>query len=667
MALESLTLVHPTDATRNITLNGTKWGLEEIDLGNPSRREDLITSIDASGAFPARVSTREIREVTARLRLLDATTVNGALDSIGTLERLLNEAEDFASSDPTDPVLDMVRLVYKPAGSTYAFSLIVMAAEITDIPKTLNGDDAGWFIKRPVVTIRAICDPFAYGADVTSPSRTVFLDATTGGTNYADSYRVPASGGIVGDVSPWVRVRIKDVASVVRNKLVIGVRQDEANQTAVITPGSMTAIAGTLASGVMSGDFTDWQTLASIPQQTRTGSFRVLLSDVISAANKTGSARLVVAEVGGSRRVGPTVTLNDSGRYELDLGEVSVGAAWNGWLETKGSVQITGGITLIPTDSYVEATGAAAGKQLVGAVTIADSLQTTSTSINGRTFTTGSGSWSNTSGSWPVSSTGWARRTAVSMTSSAVALAHTTNFLNLDLRFRTRTTGLGTVTLGSVNTGAVLRYKDADTYVVAGWQAVADAIGVAARPVIIKRTGSGSLTQFIWTGETETIAYGNDPFDWQVQTTADGRWYLSVESESRGRQEAFGQDADLISGGAVGDSAASRVGLWDFHSGSGASTRDISNFQASALAGVTTPPIPSGATLTLAGPKMLSANNADLPYIGSSGIQLKPGAANNVTVFARRVNGIASSTTTKSDALDVDIDGWPRFLSVPHS
>ena len=245
MAVEGLVLAHPTKSS--ITLNGSTWGLEALDLGNPPRRDELVSSIDASGAIPFRVAPRENREVTARVRLIDASTMDAAMDAIGDLEDILEDAERLAASDPDDPVLDLVRLVYTPAGSNYSYSLIVYAAEIQDVPRTLSGEDAGFFIKRPVVTIRALCDPYAYGAGETSPTKTTWLDETIAGAALATSVKIPESGSIGGDVSPWVRLSIEDEASLVRNRVVMGVRQGEGITSAAFDPDGMTLVNGTKA------------------------------------------------------------------------------------------------------------------------------------------------------------------------------------------------------------------------------------------------------------------------------------------------------------------------------------------------------------------------------------------------------------------------------------
>ena len=224
MAAESLILTPPSSVGAGIDLNGTKWRTQELSLGNPSRREDLVTSTDSHGGMPARVSMRDAREVTATLRLMDAANMNAALESIGELEQKLELAERLASSGPTNPVEECVRLVYTPKDSTQTYSLIVLTGEISEIPR----DHQGWLIGYPTVEVRFICDPFAYGALRT------YLDTTTT-AEIAPSISVP---GGPGDVSPWTRMAIKDTAAVGRGLLRIGVKNTAQNTTATAFDGS---------------------------------------------------------------------------------------------------------------------------------------------------------------------------------------------------------------------------------------------------------------------------------------------------------------------------------------------------------------------------------------------------------------------------------------------
>ena len=669
MAVEGLTLTPPTGSA--IDLNGSKWGLEALAIGQPARREDLISSLDADGGLPARVSPREVREVTATVRLLDAANMNAALNSIAALERVLESAERLAASGWTNPVLDLVRLVYTPAGSTYSYSLIVLAAEVSEIPREMSGEGLGFYIARPVVTIRAICDPFAYGTTGSSPFTTTYLDKTTTAA-YAVSETI--AGG-VGDVSPWLRLKVKDVDSKVRSRVFAGVKVGEAKTTPVIPvsgAGAMTAVAGSVASGVLTTVSTDWVVAASLPRQTRTGTFRAYLAEATAGSGATGQVRLVTAEAGGSKRRGPTVSLAGSSRVDAYLGEIVVNSSWDGWIETDGTVSYNA-LTLIPTDSYVEVQGAANGEQMTGAATVVDTLASTSTELHNRSLTKPSGqSWSATGVTgWPVSLANGARRTAVSMAAPVIAQAGTTDFIDLDLRWSSRTTrafdgstGLGTLGL---QTGAVARYANSTNYVWIGFVNEGTGYHLNARPGVFRRLGTDFQT--VWQGDIVPLALAGFNYSWVFQVTSDGRWYVELQTEyGETLQSGVGQDAALVQGETLGNASAAKVGLIDTYLlSTPAMTRDLYNFRASPLVGVTPPPIPSGATLTLSGPKMTNSDGAEYPYIGSSGIEVRPGVDNNLTVATRRSSGYLLSGSATTDPLDLDIDGYPRFISVPHT
>ena len=675
MAVEGLVLVHPTDASKNVTLNGTKWALEELDLGNPGRREELIGSIDASGAVPFRVAPRDNREVTLRLRLIDAATMDAAMNSIAALEAVLEAAERFASEDTDDPVLDHVRLVYTPADSTYSFSLIVYAAEITGAPKTLSGDDAGWFIKRPVLTVRAICDPFAYGAGVSSPTRTTWLDTTISGTDGASSVTVPSSGSIAGDVAPFTRVVFEDDASMIRNRLIVGLRRGESSTTPTIEAASLTAVIGTVAAGVMTATSTEWAVAAQLPEQTRTGTFRVFLRDATSASS--GSVRFIAAPAGSSRRTGPTVTVTDGTTIDADLGEVSMDSKWNGWIETDGSVKFDA-VILVPTDSYIDVTSAAPGKQLVGALSVSDGFAT-SANLDGDSLTAGtdSGTWTvNGTSSTPFEVDGTiAERSSSSMTAPAVAYAGTTDYLNVNLDatiqgFTQNLLGSPAVAQTHPFVGIFARRNDDTTQgdlLIAGL-AIEAGLGNASAGVW-KRIGT-TLTR-IYQGQVRSwIGWGltaGPNLKFRFQTTEDGRWYLGVGTTFDGPDEvASGSDPDLASGGTLGDSAEARVGLYHYATASTIAGGYWSGFRVSALTGVTPPPIPADDTLTLAGPKLLTEDGSEHPYNGSSGLALRPAANNNLTALVRRPSNAAGAGAAATEPLGVTVSGWPRYLTVPH-
>ena len=670
--LEGLTLVHPTDATKNITLNGSKWGLESIDLGNPARRDELVGSLDASGATPFRMAPRENREVTIRIRLLDATNTEAAMDSIGALEAVLESAERFASSDPIDPVLDNVRLVYQPTASTYQYSLIVYAASITELPRTLEGEDAGWFIKRPVLTIQAICDPFAYGAGIAA-TRTSWLSTTVSGTG-PDSKTVPSAGKITGDVAPFVRARIGDASSQTRGRVIIGTKENESITDPSIVAGSLTLVNAT-RSGSGSGaqiiaSSTDWSVACQIPRQTRTGPFRIFLTGATS--DSTGSVRLVSAPANSSRRTGGTVSVGAGTAIDADLGEVAADSSWDGWIQTKGSVKFNW-VILIPADSYVDVTGASPGEQMVGPLSVASAFVPT-TNLNGQALTSGtnSGSWSNVQGTSTYAFTSNSiegERQSVSDTTPALIRAGTTNYLNVNVDVKINgyyggIIGSPAATQSYPFCGVFLRRNSTNgTSFVAG---LALEAGLGNASFGIWKYSGTSTFERLYKGPVRSglIGWGltGAPFfSLRVQTIDDGRWYAGLgDSFDAPFETASGYDQNLASGGNIGSSTNAGLGLFHYATASVTTAALWQTFRVSALAGVTPQPIPANTTLTLNGPKLLTSTNSEYPYIGSSGLALRPGVNNNVTTLVR------PASNTAGQSANLTIDGWPRFLSVPH-
>jgi hypothetical protein len=666
MPVESLTLTPPSGSS--ISLSGTKWGLLDFDLGNPQRRDEMVSSQDASGSMPFRVAPRENREVTVRLQLLDAAgNMNTALDSVGALEALLERAENIAAEGWVDPVAESVRLVYTPAGATSSYSLIVLTGEITGVPKVTTGDDAGYFLARPIVTVRFQCDPFAYGAVRT------YLDATT---TLSTAVSNTVAGG-PGDISPWIRSAFKDVATQSRGRLIVGLKKDEASTTPTLPASGWTAIAGTYNAGpppfmfTNSTDTANWQTLCSLPRQTRTGSFRVYAHRCYNNnAASPGQIRLAWCPVGSALNRNEVV-IPTTGAATVYLGEVNVTSSWDAWLETRGSVYLTD-IILVPVDSYMEVTSPMSTNFMVGAKAAEDALQTTSTHIGGRSLTTG-GTWTTTnsiSPTWPVSAANWARRSAVSMgTTPAFAQAGTGNHIAVNVQANVKwTAGVPPVnSSGLPMMGVYARWVDASNYVVFGPWPDGSWGWNDARPRLAVVTSGVAAT--LWTPD--------NLFPWpsgglsngtrvRLQITADGRWAVAVTNSNTIIAQASGHNAVLAQGATLGNASAAKAGIFDLHQASSACDRDTKDFSISPLVGVTPAPIPSGATLTQSGVRLRNSDGAEYTYVGSSGIDLRPGANNNLTVVAHRspgVHGVDAST----DPLDIDIDGYPRFLSVPHT
>ena len=447
---------------------------------------------------------------------------------------------------------------------------------------------------------------------------------------------------------------------------------DESALSAVISSSTWTAVAGSLTAGPpayvsnATTDYDNFTVLAQLPRQFRTGSFRVYAHKVYNTSGIEGSTvRLAWRGVGSSIRRGPVVDIQPASS-DLYLGEISTETAWDGWLETRGPVRVYD-LILVPVDSYLEAAGPQASIQMVGTTAALDALQTTSAHIDTRTLTTG-GAWStvnSASPTWPVSAANYARRTAVSMASPAFAQAGTANHMEVQVQATVRFSD-GVPQGGALVTahGIYARYVDSSNYLAFGMRG-GGFLSLASNPALVMVV-AGTAT-VLWNGLQTGNTNASGEMTLKLQLTSDGRWYVDFSGGGTNAvQTAFGQNGVLSSGGTLGNTGAAKAGLFDNHTAAGASTRDWKDFSIRNLAGVTPAPLPASQTIRLQGPKLTTTDGTEYPYIGSSGVTLEPEANNNLTVMAQRMAGLHGADAD-TPALDIDIDGYPRFLSVPHT
>jgi hypothetical protein len=142
--------------------DATNFALESLEMPAPAKSWEWVKASDGDGAILARPPLYENREVTARVRVVQLATADLALAKLGTLNDKLQEGEHNPAG---------ITLAWTPADSTKTLTAYVLGGEVTGLPITAQGDDAGWFARSPVVTIKLTCKPFLYGAEITD-----FLD-----------------------------------------------------------------------------------------------------------------------------------------------------------------------------------------------------------------------------------------------------------------------------------------------------------------------------------------------------------------------------------------------------------------------------------------------------------------------------------------------------------
>ena len=188
-----------------LALNASGLTLEELRMPTPGRRTEWVASPDADGALLLRESLFDTREITLRLRVDRQATMNDALTRVEALSKKLQECEK------TDGGL---ALVWTPADATRSMTFYVLSGQITDVPVTPTGDDAGWFAQTPVMSVVLTCRPFGYG-----PEQTV---AAVSSTAPVVTLQIP---GVPGDVAAEGRLIVTDAATQARRHVEWGLQQ----------------------------------------------------------------------------------------------------------------------------------------------------------------------------------------------------------------------------------------------------------------------------------------------------------------------------------------------------------------------------------------------------------------------------------------------------------
>lgn len=215
-----------------LSLNdGNPFSLESIELPPPAKIVEWVRGSDGDGAVLARISMNENREVTARVRVEPQGTQDLALTKLGLIVDKLQEAERNPETG--------VDLVWTPAGSTKTLTLKVLSGEVTGLPITPTGDDAGWFVFAPIITVKLTCRPFLYGAEVGPVSVT-----------FAGPVGTLEVTGVPGDVAAEGRLRIIDNAAQSRRLVRFGI---ESRDYPIAAPPSLELDSDSLVTAGFAG------------------------------------------------------------------------------------------------------------------------------------------------------------------------------------------------------------------------------------------------------------------------------------------------------------------------------------------------------------------------------------------------------------------------------
>lgn len=332
-----------------IDLNAPPNGfiLQGVELAPPPKRIEFAQSADADGATLVRDPLFDTRDMTLRLRVGKQPTMDDALNMISTLAKKLEECEKAAGGLP---------ITWTPADSTTTSYIYVLTGSIDGIPVELTGDDAGWFLKAPVVTVKLTCKPALYGADVT-------YGPFTSSTPYVEGTLTAVPGDLPGEA----RLQVTDTASQNRSYLEWGLEQRFFNpltevlarSTQLITSGysgALIASGAAYTSNVVRGTLTPavGTVCATAGTLAHVGTFRVKAHVLAGAA--TEYMRLSWQEGDGPYRTNAYTAAPVAGTFsEVDLGLITVAPTQLGTQRWQGRIEgyTTSGTATLDID-YLE-------------------------------------------------------------------------------------------------------------------------------------------------------------------------------------------------------------------------------------------------------------------------------------------------------------------------
>jgi hypothetical protein len=648
----------------------TNYRLQAFDCPPPKKRYEWATGADADGAALVRDPLFENREVTARIRVTQRSTMDIALAAVAAISDKLEEAEKQVAG------LD---LVWTPADGTKAFTFKVLSGEITGLPVTMDGDDAGWFKRSPVVTVTFTCKPFGYGTEVVgSPtsSATPFVTLTV--------------ANVTGDVPAEGRLIVTDAATQARRYMEWGLEQryydaatsllvDSDNMSTSGTAGSQTTRSGAYDPNATGNNVIRaslWRapvSVAATGNLAHVGTFRVK-ARVYGAGTGSIYARLAWQEGDGPYRANAYTAVTLLGAFsEIDLGIISIPTKdlgtqrWAGrveaYSETPADTLDVDYLVLVPAgEGYGKARG-------VGSIT--------ATAVNGYDdfATIGAGAALNTrvapaGGTWATSgaatdftaanpSTQQVGRTTASDASRRFAILGSTNYTDTQTEVFAQLQYPAAI--AGVSAGVIARWVDSSNYVYASFSTAGFRIEqVVAGVTTNLRSVSGWFSPNVWWGIRLTayasgaliaeLRYGTGA----TQPTVVIRAYSSA----------------VATGGAL---ATGKPGFFDQNTNTTAANR-VYDFFSTAAPSAEPIVINSTRALEVRSDGTLRADSSNTywgpaPAYRGSRFMVPPAGDENrtsrVLVKAHRTDLEAADSTNVTDNLTVQVNYTPRYLVVP--
>ncbi len=558
--------------------DGALFSIEDGTFNfTPAKKQaNWIDNPDTDGSALAYEPNYSNAEFAFSVRVEPKPTMDLALEAFGEIQAKLQKASKMRDQGG-------LPLLWTPAGSSKAYTWYAKLGELTDLPVTVQGDLAGWFVNAPVIPVKITCRPFGY-----RPERVVLTPATS-----ATPLQVVELPEVGGDVPAEGRAILSDKSAVDRRHLEWGL--DQNSGPTLITAASLSTTGFTGALKTRAGAYSAEKVirglalaqatpLFSTPALASLGSYRVKLR--VYASSATVRFRALYRSGDGPWKTLPAVAPPVINSFaEIDCGEVTFEEVAAGSqrsevkvepFTTEGAVEVdVNYLALIPTTS---GWGKARGMQdpNPSALLAYDEFnQEPSGNLEGKALPFG-GNWTEAS---KTGANGFqidavnhqAVRTTVSdasPTGGCYAIAGATNYDATQV-----SAIVGTSAVGFGRMGVFARYANVSNWLMAA---------------VLWEPGVGGSGRLNWLVEKCVAAAVSEidggsisgqliqPVTVSLQVAADGTYRASFAPFTTAIAE--GQDPDLAAGGAL---ASGKPGVYDVWTSASACTRTVDAFSVS--------------------------------------------------------------------------------------
>lgn len=386
--------------------DATKFTLEALTFSPAQPKPQWVSNANADGDLLVEEAHYDNCSFELQIRVHHTESTDAALKVVGELMDRLQGCQ--ASVGGT-------ALKWTPNGSTRTYTAYAILAEVSEVPVTIDGELAGWFLNSPVLKVKVTCRPFLYADE------RVVLAAVESG---AEPLQIAYVKGVEGDVPAEARMVLTDAATQKRRYADWGletVASEAGNPALLLTAASTLTVTGFAGeSTTRAGAYSEEKvkrlkvavpgvTMCSTGAIANVGTFRVkarLYAEAegmqVRMSYRVGSGPLISLE---------WIELPVTEKWaETDLGEVTLEELAQGTqrseifveaktLGTVGKSLDLNYLTMVPTTAgFGKARGPASPLRQPTILKARDEFDQTKGALNEKSLPDGSGKWA-TSGS----------------------------------------------------------------------------------------------------------------------------------------------------------------------------------------------------------------------------------------------------------------------------